>query len=56
MCVQVNEAFAAQALAVQRALKVPNEKLNVSGGAVAVGHPLGCSGTRIIVHLVHELM
>jgi acetyl-CoA acetyltransferase len=53
---QVNEAFAAQAVAVQRELKIPQEKYNVNGGAVAVGHPLGASGTRITVHLCHELM
>ena len=52
----MNEAFAAQAVAVQRELKIPKEKYNVSGGAVALGHPLGASGTRITVHLCHELM
>jgi len=54
--IEVNEAFAAQAVAVQRELKFPMEKYNVNGGAVAVGHPLGASGARITVHLCHELM
>lgn len=53
---QINEAFASQAIACQRALKIPMELLNVSGGAIALGHPLGASGTRITVHLVHEMM
>ncbi|VDP02368.1 unnamed protein product [Heligmosomoides polygyrus] len=52
---EVNEAFAPQALAVQRELGIPMEKLNLNGGAIALGHPLGASGARISVHLVHEL-
>ncbi|KIH47724.1 thiolase protein [Ancylostoma duodenale] len=52
---EVNEAFAPQALAVQRELGIPLEKLNLNGGAIALGHPLGASGARISVHLVHEL-
>lgn len=52
---EVNEAFAPQALAVQRELKIPLEKLNVNGGAIALGHPLAASGTRISAHLAHEL-
>ena len=52
---EVNEAFAVQALACQRALGIPDEKLNVNGGAIALGHPLGCSGARIIATLAHEL-
>ncbi|ETN79640.1 acetyl-CoA C-acetyltransferase [Necator americanus] len=52
---EVNEAFAPQALAVQRELGLPMEKLNLNGGAIALGHPLGASGARISVHLVHEL-
>jgi 3-oxoadipyl-CoA thiolase len=52
---ELNEAFAVQALACQRALGIPDEKLNVNGGAIALGHPLGCSGARIIATLAHEL-
>lgn len=52
---EVNEAFAPQALAVQRDLGIPMEKLNINGGAIALGHPLGASGARISVHLVHEM-
>lgn len=53
--VEVNEAFAAQYLAVQKELKLDPKKTNVNGGAIAVGHPLGASGTRIMNHLVYEL-
>lgn len=53
--VEVNEAFAAQYLSVQKELKLNPEKTNVNGGAIAVGHPLGASGTRIMNHLVYEL-
>lgn len=53
--VEANEAFAAQSLAVGRELKIPNEKLNVNGGAVALGHPIGASGARILVTLLHEM-
>jgi acetyl-CoA C-acetyltransferase/acetyl-CoA acyltransferase 2 len=53
--VEVNEAFAAQFLAVQKELGLNPEKTNVNGGAIAVGHPLGASGTRIMNHLVYEL-
>jgi len=53
--VEVNEAFAAQYLAVQKELQLNPEKTNVNGGAIAVGHPLGASGTRIMNHLVYEL-
>ena len=52
---EVNEAFAPQVLAVQKELDLDNEKLNVNGGALAVGHPLAASGARITAHLVHEL-
>jgi acetyl-CoA acetyltransferase family protein len=51
----VNEAFAPQFLAVQRELKLPDEKTNVNGGAIALGHPLGASGTRITSNLVYTL-
>lgn len=54
--VEINEAFAAQVLAVLKDVPIPAEKLNVNGGAIALGHPIGCSGARIIVTLLHELM
>jgi len=53
--IEVNEAFAAQFLAVQKELELPMDRTNVNGGAIAVGHPLGASGTRIMNHLVYEL-
>ena len=53
--VEANEAFAAQALAVARTLKFNMAKVNVSGGAIALGHPIGASGTRIFVTLLHEM-
>ena len=53
--IEINEAFAAQVLACARELEIPPEKLNVNGGAIALGHPLGCSGARLVVTLVHEL-
>ena len=52
---EINEAFAAQVLAVQKALNIPMEKLNIHGGAIALGHPLGASGTRIIITLANGL-
>lgn len=52
---EFNEAFAAQSLAVGRELGVPPEKLNVNGGAIALGHPIGASGARVLVTLLHEL-
>ncbi|MCM3268529.1 acetyl-CoA C-acetyltransferase [Paenibacillus elgii] len=52
---ELNEAFAAQSLAVGRDLGVPREKLNVNGGAIALGHPIGASGARVLVTLLHEL-
>jgi acetyl-CoA acyltransferase len=52
---EFNEAFAAQVLACLRELPVPRERINVNGGAVALGHPLGCSGARIAATLVHEM-
>ena len=52
---EINEAFAAQSIAVIRELKIPEEKVNVNGGAIALGHPIGASGTRILVTLIHEL-
>jgi acetyl-CoA C-acetyltransferase len=53
--VELNEAFAPQVLAVLRDEPIPSEKLNVNGGAIALGHPIGCTGTRIVVTLVHEM-
>ena len=53
--VEANEAFAAQSIAVQRELEIPREKLNVNGGAIALGHPIGASGCRILVTLIHEM-
>ncbi len=53
--VELNEAFAAQVLAVDRELGLDPERLNVNGGAIALGHPIGCSGARIVVTLLHEL-
>ena len=52
---ELNEAFAAQVLAVNKELGLPEEIINVNGGAIALGHPIGCSGARILVTLVHEL-
>lgn len=54
--IEANEAFAAQSLAVGKELQFPKEKLNVNGGAIALGHPIGASGARILVTLIHELM
>ena len=53
---EVNEAFAAQSIAVIRTLSIPEEKVNVNGGAIALGHPIGASGTRILVTLIHEMI
>lgn len=53
--IEANEAFAAQALAVSKDLKFKNNIINVNGGAIALGHPIGASGTRILVTLLHEL-
>lgn len=53
--IEINEAFAAQAISCQKALDIPLEKFNTCGGAVALGHPLAASGSRITAHLVHKL-
>ncbi len=53
---EINEAFAAQGIAVVKTLSIPIEKVNVNGGAIALGHPIGASGTRILVTLIHEMM
>jgi acetyl-CoA C-acetyltransferase len=54
--VELNEAFAAQVLAVLKDLPIPMDRLNVNGGAIALGHPIGCTGTRIVVTLLYEMM
>ena len=54
--VELNEAFAAQVLACDRVLNLNRDRLNVNGGAIALGHPIGCTGTRITVTLVHEML
>jgi acetyl-CoA C-acetyltransferase len=53
---EINEAFAAQSIAVIKTLSIPDEKINVNGGAIALGHPIGASGTRILVTLIHEMI
>lgn len=53
--IELNEAFAAQSIAVIRDLNIPLKKLNPNGGAIALGHPLGCSGARIMTTLLHEM-
>ena len=53
---EINEAFAAQSLTVIKTLLIPEEKVNVNGGAIALGHPIGASGTRILVTLIHEMI
>jgi acetyl-CoA acyltransferase len=52
---ELNEAFASQSLYCARTLKIPDEKLNVNGGAIALGHPLGVSGARLTITILHEL-
>jgi acetyl-CoA C-acetyltransferase len=52
---ELNEAFAAQACAVNKALDIDPAKVNVNGGAIAIGHPIGASGARILVTLLHEM-
>ena len=53
--IELNEAFASQSIAVMDELKLNNEIVNVNGGAIALGHPLGCSGTKLTVQLIHEM-
>ena len=53
---EINEAFASQSIAVIKNLKIQNEIVNVNGGAIALGHPIGASGTRILVPLIHEMI
>ena len=54
--IEANEAFAAQSCAVVKELSLPMEKVNVNGGAIALGHPIGASGTRVFVTLIHEMV
>ena len=54
--VEINEAFAAQYLACEKELGLDPKKCNLNGGAIALGHPLGSSGARILTHLTHELI
>jgi acetyl-CoA C-acetyltransferase len=54
--IELNEAFAAQILACDRDLHLDHDRLNVNGGAIALGHPIGCTGTRITVTLLHEML
>jgi acetyl-CoA acyltransferase len=53
--IELNEAFASQAVYVQRTLEIPDEKLNIHGGAIALGHPLGCTGAKLAATALHEL-
>jgi len=53
--VELNEAFASQATYVQRELGIADERLNVNGGAIALGHPLGCTGAKLATTLLHEM-
>jgi len=53
--IELNEAFAAQSVACAKELNIDMKKLNVNGGAIALGHPLGCSGARISTTLIHEM-
>jgi acetyl-CoA C-acetyltransferase len=53
---EINEAFAAQAIAVNKQMEWDTSKINVNGGAIAIGHPIGASGCRILVTLIHEMI
>ncbi len=53
---EINEAFASQTLACQRLLDIPSDRLNIHGGAIALGHPIGASGARVLVTLLHALV
>ena len=54
--IEMNEAFAAQSLGCLKMIDFPDDILNVNGGAISIGHPVGCSGARIIVTLLHEML
>ena len=53
--IELNEAFAAQGLAVMRTLELDEDKVNVNGGAIALGHPLGCTGSKLTTQLIYEM-
>jgi acetyl-CoA acyltransferase len=53
--IELNEAFASQSLAIQRTLGIDPDRLNVNGGAIALGHPLGCTGGKLTVQILNEL-
>jgi len=53
--IELNEAFAAQVIACERELRFDRERVNVNGGSISLGHPIGCSGARIVVTLLHEM-
>jgi acetyl-CoA acyltransferase len=53
--IELNEAFAAQGLAVMRTLGIDEDKVNVNGGAIALGHPLGCTGSKLTTQLIYEM-
>ena len=53
--IELNEAFAAQSLAVLRTLELDQDKVNVNGGAIALGHPLGCTGAKLTTQLLYEM-
>jgi len=53
--IELNEAFAAQVIACDREMNLDHDKLNVNGGSIALGHPIGCTGARIVVTLLHEM-
>src|SRR6185295_3715821 len=52
---EVNEAFASQSVHVKKTLGLPDDRLNVNGGAIALGHPLGCTGAKLVATALHEL-
>ncbi|KAG5897815.1 hypothetical protein JTB14_011815 [Gonioctena quinquepunctata] len=52
---ELNEAFAVQSIVVNKALEIDEAKINITGGAIALGHPIGCSGARVLVTLIHNL-
>ncbi|MCK4909208.1 MAG: acetyl-CoA C-acetyltransferase, partial [Planctomycetes bacterium] len=54
--IELNEAFAVQVIAAEKELHFNMDKMNVNGGAIALGHPIGCTGTRIVVTLLHEMV
>ena len=52
---EINEAFAVVALVTMNTLKIPHEKVNINGGAIALGHPLGCTGSKLTVQIINDL-